>query len=131
MAKLFVYGTLREGGCNHHFLKKEQLQSRNATIEGVLVDTGYGYPGLLLEAGEVVGELYQISEAALKLIDSLEGYFGPGHPDNLYERVSVNVKTSLGSGPIPALTYVYKSSDFKPERFTDWLAYAGSKQIRP
>lgn len=125
MPTLFVYGTLRSGQSNHRFLDGAVLLADRATTNGTLVDSGNGYPGMLLEEGIVYGELYEVSEDILFEIDQLESYLGPGHPDNLYERVEVEV--IAGGKTYRAWTYVYLKEDYFPKRFSDWVKYTSRK----
>ncbi len=121
MPKLFVYGTLREGENNHKYMKDATLLSRNASIAGSLVDSGNGFPGLLLESSVVHGELYEVSEEALRRIDELEQYFGPEDPRNQFYRVECEVNVERGK--LLTWTYVYNRDDYAETRFTDWKQY--------
>lgn len=121
MPRLFVYGTLREGENNHKYMKEATLLSRKASIAGSLVDTGNGFPGLLLENQLVAGEWYELSEETLKEIDALEEYFGPGDERNLFDRVECQVSTD--NETYPAWTYVYNRDDYLETRFSDWKQY--------
>ncbi|WP_066308738.1 gamma-glutamylcyclotransferase [Bacillus sp. FJAT-29814] len=83
---VFVYGTLRRHERNHRLLQTAELVAEQAWTKGELFDTGLGYPALKLsETGTVYGELYQVSEQELSLLDQLEGYKDNAQ-DNLYER---------------------------------------------
>lgn len=72
MPRLFVYGTLKKGFRNHHFLKGARLLSDEAEMEGFLLHLG-GYPGMIDGHGIVHGELYEITEDMLPALDRLEG----------------------------------------------------------
>jgi len=87
--KVFVYGTLREKGSNHRLIKPFLLDSRPYTVKGDLYDVCGAYPALVLdqEGGNVIGELCTVQAEALERLDRLEGYFSPGNPSNLYDRV--------------------------------------------
>ncbi|MCI3918760.1 gamma-glutamylcyclotransferase [Paenibacillus sp. TRM 82003] len=114
--KVFVYGTLLRGESNNSLLRQARLCSEQAKVRGALLDTGDGYPALVLErfAAEqavpeseaaadgapfdrtnlgdwVYGELYAVDEATLAALDELEDYFGPGDARNLYDRERVKV----------------------------------------
>nr|BCJ78234.1 gamma-L-glutamyl-butirosin B gamma-glutamyl cyclotransferase [Niallia circulans] len=125
MPKLFVYGTLREGENNHKYMKDAALLSGQASITGTLVDTGSGYPGLLLENELVTGEWYEVSEEMLERIDKLEEYFGPGDGRNLFERIECQVRT--GGGIQTGWTYVYNRDDYLEKRFSDWKRYRAQR----
>ncbi|ASN05590.1 gamma-glutamylcyclotransferase [Virgibacillus necropolis] len=106
MPKLFVYGTLRNGGHNHFYLSNATSIYHQSWIEGSLYDTDNGYPVLLSDnrAGYVYGELYDVCSAQLKKIDQLEQYV-EGDPDNLYDRECITV-TNDKDDKVKALTYV-------------------------
>lgn len=104
---LFVYGTLRRGMRYAHYLQGASLVVSNAWIQGELFDTGDGYPGLISGKGRVIGDIYQVDSEQLKRVDELEDYFGPNHPDNLYERVMEEINTKKGH----LLAWVYYYCD--------------------
>jgi gamma-glutamylaminecyclotransferase len=77
MAKLFVYGTLKQGFHAHFLLKKApaalygEIRTRP---EYHLYDVG-SFPGLILDVasqGGVTGELYEVPQSAFKDLDRYE-----------------------------------------------------------
>ncbi|MGG1552108.1 gamma-glutamylcyclotransferase family protein [Paenibacillus ferrarius] len=86
LVSVFVYGTLLTGE-NNHFVAKPYVQHvQPGAVHGRLYDVG-DYPALqLAEEGIVEGEWLEVTEEGLQAMDELEWYFGPGHPDNEYER---------------------------------------------
>jgi len=83
---IFVYGTLRAGGSNHHRLN--QAASLGAgTVRGNLFRVDW-YPALFLDpdAGEIHGELYAVDLETLAQLDDFEG--------SAYRRVRVGVTLS-------------------------------------
>ena len=111
-----VYGTLRQGLENHHFLK-------NSTTRFLGLDrlSGYdlyagSYPYLVPGIGVATVELYEIDITTLEALDELEG-----HPD-LYRTVSV--QTDAG---INAAVYLYPKDKVLPGtkktngNWIDWL----------
>lgn len=127
MEKIFVYGTLRRGECNHNLITDTNCLAMAARINGCLMDTGFGYPGLLKEAGEVIGELYEITEEHLMRLDALEGYLGPGDARNLYNRIKIEVNTDREI--VMAWTYFYdrESDERSLLKFSDWKVYQMEK----
>lgn len=104
MITIFVYGTLRIGEVNHHFLHGAKFVAEKCWIYGELFDTGYGYPGIKEHpTRKVYGEVYEVTAEQLRLVDELEDYV-EGSADNLYERVSKQVQTE--GGIMEALVYV-------------------------
>src|SRR5690348_8676484 len=95
---LFVYGTLRRGERNHHYLTGSYTRMQPAVLHGF----GRLHPLMIVrrDAGTVQGELYTIRPDAWKKTirgcDDLEG-IPPGQdagPD--YRRMQVRVTTPAG-----------------------------------
>ncbi|MDM5317473.1 gamma-glutamylcyclotransferase family protein [Fictibacillus sp. b24] len=125
MAKhlVFVYGTLRKGGSNDHFLNKAVYIEEKCFAEGQLYDTGFGYPALVVESGKwVTGELYKVTSDDLKRLDRLEDFEENG-TNNLYDRIIATIRTTVGE--IEALLYIMKKKEkhFLPIPENDWLKY--------
>jgi gamma-glutamylaminecyclotransferase len=81
---VFVYGTLLVGQPNHRYLKGAQLLREARTLpQFLLYDLG-PFPGLV-RGGEyaIVGEVHQVDEPTLAMLDRLEG-----HP-RFYRRTSI------------------------------------------
>ncbi len=72
MAKeaLFVYGTLKTRGRNHHLLKG--LSGKRAVAPGIRLHQGPGYPYAIRGPGITKGEVYWVDRNILELIDALE-----------------------------------------------------------
>lgn len=119
---VFVYGTLRKHQSNSHLLRDAVLIAEQCWTNGEIYDSPYGYPFMKqAENGTVYGELYQVNDEQLKVLDELEDYRGPGQ-DNLYDRVIQTVYTDTGS--FQALVYVLPKNK-KIEKLTyieggDW-----------
>lgn len=109
LVNVFVYGTLMMGEINHKVVKGFVTHSVRGLVKGTLYNVFDRYPALVLdnEAFEVEGEWLVVDTAALKEMDRLEGYNGPGK-ENFYERVWVN---DLHNG-YEGWVYVWE----KPER---------------
>jgi gamma-glutamylcyclotransferase (GGCT)/AIG2-like uncharacterized protein YtfP len=111
-----VYGTLRRGLENHHFLNKGSVRFLGLDrISGYDLYAGQ-YPYLVPGSGVATVELYEIDTLTLHALDELEG-----HPD-LYTRVSI--KTDAG---INADIYLYPKDKVLPGtkktngNWLDWL----------
>lgn len=87
---LFVYGTLRRGGRNHHLLEGADYK-KEAQIAGYMMWSFGSFPGVVSASPNQVirAELYHVDEGLLARIDRLEDFYGPDDPRNIYERVSV------------------------------------------
>lgn len=90
---LFVYGTLKRGYGNHHYLGDDAIFYGKAKVTNVCLYHGPGFPyAFLTDDGAIAkGELYQIDDAALARCDSLEGY--PYHYDRKKVLVVLNENT--------------------------------------
>ncbi len=73
---IFVYGTLKRGCSNHHFLTDQEFIGEARTVPGFRLHELGGHPGLVpnaLDRDGVVGEIWAVDEAALGRLDGLEG----------------------------------------------------------
>tara|TARA_R100001082_G_C4360744_1_gene159252 strand:- start:338 stop:937 length:600 start_codon:yes stop_codon:yes gene_type:complete len=71
---VFVYGTLKMGGHNHHYLKDSEFVKHLDFPDLTLIDTGYGFPAVIKKRGySVYGEVYKIDDKTLLNLDRLEG----------------------------------------------------------
>lgn len=111
--RVFVYGTLRRGGRNHHLLRGARLLGRHRTAAGyTMLDLG-GCPGVVAGGGTaVIGEVYAVDAATLRRLDRLEEY------PRVYTREPV--ATPWG----PAWLYLFRGpGGFRPViPAGDWLA---------
>lgn len=72
---VFVYGTLRKRGVNHHLLEKSSCIQPQQIIQGYcLYDYQHHYPYMLegQKKEAVVGEIYNIDESTRMQLDILE-----------------------------------------------------------
>jgi gamma-glutamylcyclotransferase (GGCT)/AIG2-like uncharacterized protein YtfP len=95
IVRLFVYGTLKAGHWNHHFIEDAAVHSYTARVEGYSL-YGVGIPYAVPEVGaEVQGEVYHFADPSgevLARLDRLEG-----HPIH-YRRTRVHAIDSYGEG---------------------------------
>ncbi len=119
---LFVYGTFMEGESRHHILKSWGIPApgRAAQSEGMLFDSGKGYPCMTPSAGSIVhGELYTLPDPrkAFEMLDIVEDFRGYGDAGSNFRRSVIKVrdvqkffiawcyiyaKPSEGLAPIPS-----------------------------
>lgn len=76
MKLIFVYGTLKRGGSNHHVMNGQRFVTE-ARTEGryALYDLG-GYPGMVLSDDDplsIMGEVWEVDDQGLQRLDELEG----------------------------------------------------------
>ncbi len=87
MSLLFVYGTLKRGGSNHGQLAGQKFVGPARTATGYRLFLLEGYPGMVpwqADQEGVVGELWDVTDAALPQLDAFEGV-----PEGLYRREPV------------------------------------------
>jgi gamma-glutamylcyclotransferase (GGCT)/AIG2-like uncharacterized protein YtfP len=106
--KLFVYGTLRRGEISFEKLGQATRLAEQAWTKGTLYETIYNYPALRPGEDHVYGELYEISEDDLSVVDEWEGFVGDPEK-NLYYREQKTIQTDRG----PDKAWVYFLSDSK------------------
>ncbi len=96
---VFVYGTLRGGGSNHHRMG-DSIYLGKGRVAGVIYWIDWNpslvYPALLCGgSGWVQGELFLVSEDCLEELDAFEGVV-PSEDDD-YRRVEVEVLMEDGT----------------------------------
>lgn len=90
--KVFVYGTLRQGDCRSGVLQDYPCLASEAYIEGFdLLNLG-AFPGIVPGEGRVRGELYEIDEVCLRVLDGIEGFRKDDPKHSLYLREQVVVE---------------------------------------
>lgn len=99
-AKVFVYGTLKSGQPNHHWLTDVKNGAAQFIDTGttqtkfpLIVASQYNVPFMLREPGTghyINGEIYSVDERMLLHLDDLEDY------PQLYDRTKINVADREG-----------------------------------
>ena len=127
----FVYGTLRPGFGFQNFeytLKEHVTDGGLATVAAASLWHLGGFPGIYFEGnpvalssascgsfkfhGDVTGSLLYVADPseeaymeALSQADSLEGFLGEGHPDNMYRRIAVDCIVASSGKLVKAWVY--------------------------
>lgn len=100
---IFVYGTLKRGGSNHHYLAGQKFLGEARTAPGFrLYDLG-GYPGMIPRPEDregVTGEIWSVDADALRHLDGLEGL-----EEGLYRREVISLLPPFAKQRIE--TYLY------------------------
>ncbi|MFN3704619.1 MAG: gamma-glutamylcyclotransferase [Thermoflexales bacterium] len=131
---VFVYGTLRQGGSRAIpglFPDAELIGF--GSLRGVLYDFG-AYPGLVIgdgpESVAVVGEVYRVSQAALRRMDRIEEFDKRDVEGSHYWRRRCTIQLQDG-GQCEAWVYECNPRHFQlSRRITsgDWIAYVRAKR---
>lgn len=96
MSFVFVYGTLKTGHSNHHYLANSTRigTARTALKNYVMFD--YGFPVVMRAyrepSGHITGEAYRVNMETLRCLDALEG------EGEMYRRVLTPVLIREHSG---------------------------------
>ena len=133
--RFFVYGSLMEGFFNYKKSLEGKVISRvPGRVRGILYhQSNKGYPAMVSGEGWVKGEFLEVEdfEKLVLICDRTEGYNGPGHPDNEYERLNSTVELENGEKGL-AQVYWYARHDLgSPENPVvplpsgDWREYMG------
>jgi gamma-glutamylcyclotransferase (GGCT)/AIG2-like uncharacterized protein YtfP len=106
MTPVFVYGTLKRGCSNHHFLAGQAFLGEARTAPGFTLFELNGFPGMVAVADDregVSGEVWSVDDATLIRLDELEGT-----AEGLYRREAVPLLAPFGHEAVNA--YVYARS---------------------
>ena len=106
MKNIFVYGTLKHSGRNHHHLVGQKFLGVAHTALGCTLYQLTGYPGMVADPADtfgVIGELWSVDDACLALLDKLEGL-----AEGLYHRTSVKLLPPFDAQSVE--TYFYARS---------------------
>lgn len=88
MATIFVYGTLKKGGCNNFLLKNDEFLREVVTRPIYRLYDNGSYPMLIEDSksGKAIqGELWSVSKATVARLDRLEGV------PHLYQRKNIEI----------------------------------------
>jgi gamma-glutamylcyclotransferase (GGCT)/AIG2-like uncharacterized protein YtfP len=103
MTNVFVYGTLKRGCRNHHYLAGQQFLAEALTGPGFILYSLGDYPGMVSSPDpnqQVVGEIWSVDEPCLTQLDDLEGV-----GEQLYARVPIRLAPPFDQAAVE--TYVY------------------------
>ena len=108
---VFVYGSLKNGFENSHYLKSAEFIGEAISLnpEFKMYSVHDGYPALTKGNEFVKGEIYSINDLILRNLDILEGY--PNFYNRKYFKFVCNNK------PIDALVYYFNDD----KEHINWL----------
>lgn len=94
---VFVYGTLLSGLRNHRCLEGTTYIGKASTLENFVMYAHSGYPAIVEPQGKdagytIFGEVYEVNDRVLMMLDHLEGYDPESPKTSLYQRSSIEVK---------------------------------------
>ena len=109
MAKVFVYGTLRQGMYNYDiYLKDQATYCGHGYIKGGLMTIiGKIYHAYLYGGQDMIfGEVYDVNDQTLAHLDELESYFGEDCRNNEYNKIYMDILDN--DGKVKDQAYVYE-----------------------
>ena len=121
--KIFVYGTLKVGGAFAHNFDKYRQSNKPGKIKGTMFNIFGAYPGIKLTGDvEIEGEVHEYANALSveAAFDRIEGYKGPGQPDNLYEKRTILVETAEGTEECIIYEYARDTKEFNQVKEGVW-----------
>ena len=107
---IFVYGTLKRGGCNHHLLNDCEFVGRGRACGCALIDFG-GYPGMIAasidgDQASVIGEVYDVPQVFWQDMRYQLNQLERAYQEYLPVKIPVNV----GEGVKECFTYLYMAT---------------------
>ncbi len=111
MTRVFVYGTLKRGGDNHHYLAYQQFLGAARTPAGYTLYSLGDYPGMVrapADTAGVTGELWVVDDTCLRQLDLLEGV-----NEGLYERVTIKLASPPDEQSVETYLYLLGVTDRK------------------
>lgn len=118
--KVFVYGTLKQGGYFAKLFDKFRLSNKLGKTKGTMFNVFGSYPGLVLTGNtEIKGEVHVYSNAKTveEALDRIEGFNFKGCITNLYDKQKIIVNTE--DGEEECLVYIYARDVSKLEQILD------------
>jgi len=104
--KLFLYGSLMRGCCNHHHISDQRFIGDARTVTGYRLYELNGYPGMVVEDSDtlgVPGELWEIDADCLARLNRFEGTDA-----GLYRLASIPLRPPFDKTAV--VTYLYLQS---------------------
>jgi gamma-glutamylaminecyclotransferase len=114
---LFVYGTLKRGASNHHWLAGQAFLGEARTPPGYRLFRLSGFPGLVRwpeDNDGVAGELWSVDSSCLQRLDEFEGVH-----EGLFRRESISLLPPFAARDIEAYVYPHSVAGH-PEVGAEW-----------
>jgi len=106
---IFVYGTLLKGQKRESVLANSKYIGPAIMNQAEMFDLG-AYPGITKGNGIVIGELYDITEKTMQIIDRIEGYNENNLADSLFIRKEVEACKFIDGKFVNVFSYFYNDS---------------------
>ncbi len=115
MNPIFVYGTLRKGSSNHELMRTASFLGKGKTALPYALYLGeYPYVYKKESRCRIIGEVYSVDSATLKLLDELEE-----HPE-VYRREPADIILDSGER-LTCWLYFYPRQEGEPHPSGDYF----------
>lgn len=100
MAKIFTYGTLLRGRHNHYVMEQArgkfigQAKIKNKDL--YFAFSRNSFPAMVEGKGVVYGEVFEVDEKGVEILDRLEGYMKKDEKNSMYLRRKAKVTLKNG-----------------------------------
>ena len=85
ISQVFVYGTLKRGQRNHHYLAEAEFVGDHLTDECFSMYQFDDYPAVTENGNHAIsGEIYRVNQLEFEMLDELEGY------PHFYQRIELD-----------------------------------------
>ncbi|HEY1051863.1 MAG TPA: gamma-glutamylcyclotransferase family protein [Prosthecobacter sp.] len=107
---LFIYGTLKRGGVNHHYMQGQRFLGEAASAPLYRLHDLGGYPGMVTagphqQGLSIRGEVWEVDAPALAQLDILEDLEG-----GEYTRETVPLLPPWDEAPVQGYRYLWPVS---------------------
>jgi gamma-glutamylaminecyclotransferase len=109
---VFVYGTLKRGGTNHHVLAHQTFVADARTPPGYRMFVVADYPGMVRDRTDqrgVAGEIWSVDAPTLLALDDLEGV-----AEKLYRRDPIPLLPPHDQLPVQGYIYLRNTRGRRP-----------------
>lgn len=109
---IFVYGTLKRAGSNHHLLAGQQFVGDARTRPGFRLYQLDGYPGMVRDQADedgIDGEVWSVNHECLRRLDELEGL-----AEGVYVRIPIPLQAPFDQQVVEAYLYAQSVAGRKP-----------------
>jgi len=123
LLKVFVYGTLKQGGFFSKRFDDFRCSNRPGSLKGSMYSIDGSFPGLKLVGDTIIkGEVHEYNNSSVveQLFDRIEGYQGKNNKNNFYDKEIVLVTTAEGEEPCIAYVFAGDISEFQEVKDGEW-----------
>jgi gamma-glutamylaminecyclotransferase len=124
---VFVYGSLKRGFGNHHFLREQRFLGEARTRPVYRLLSFHAYPGMIEadnQGRSIHGEVWEVDAACKEALDQLEGV-NYGH----YNCVAARLLAPFDKAPVLTYLYARDAADW-PDAGDNWVRLREIRRAR-